>query len=239
MELIDLELRGKGKQALSTGLMTGLIDRLKGLKDEPILLFGHEDAFSAGLDLKEIASFDAPAMRTYVKLVETLMERVFDHPGPVVAALNGHAIAGGCVLALCADHRVCTDNPRARVGLNEVPLGLKFPPVIARIVKHRVAPRGVHEVILRGALHAPADALRLGLVDELAADPIAVGRERVRELASAPRRAYASAKHMLRHGVTFLDESAYEEELDATLPAWTSDAIKERVLAHLGGSHKS
>ena len=161
------------------------------------------------------------------------MAALYDYPGPTVACVNGHAIAGGCVITVCCDHRVATTDERARIGLNETAIGLVFPPKILRIVTHRIPPRSAHEVLLRGALHAPADALRLGLVDELAADPRAVSEARIRELAALPREAYVATKRALRAGVTAFSPDEYSAALAATLPVWGSDAIKQRVLARL------
>jgi enoyl-CoA hydratase len=230
----EIVLEGFGKNALGTALMESVLARMDAAKDAALLFTGAGDTFSAGLNLKEIASLDAAGMGRFVRVVERLMQRIFDHPAPVVAGINGHAIAGGCVIALCCDHRVMTDDARARIGLNEVALGLVFPPKIARIVRDRVPPRSIHEVVLRGALVAPGDAVRLGLADEVSPDAVSVARERARELAALPRHAYAAAKRMLREGVTTFDEASYEAALDAALPAWTGDAIKQRIAAHLG-----
>ncbi len=236
MSFYDLVLDGPGKNALGTTMMESIIQRLDEAKGAAVLFSGADGAFSAGLNLKEIATLDAPAMARFVELVEQLMERIFTHPAPTVACVNGHAIAGGCVIALCCDHRVMTNDARARMGLNEVALGLVFPPKIFRIASHRVPPRSIHEVILRGALYAPSDALRLGLVDELSGDARATrlsAEARINELAALPRHAYAATKRMLHAGVMTFEAGAYAAALRDTLPAWTSDEIKQRVLAQL------
>jgi enoyl-CoA hydratase/carnithine racemase len=233
-DFYDLVLDGPGKNALGTTMMESILSRLDEADGQPVMFSGAGDALSAGLNLKEIATLDATGMARFVDLVETLMARIFEHPAPTVACVNGHAIAGGCVVTLCCDHRVMTSDAKARIGLNEVALGLVFPPKIFRIVSHRVPPRSVYEVMLRGALHGPTDALRLGLVDEIAPDARAVAEARVRELGLLPREAYSGAKRMLHAGVLTFDEGAYAAALRETLPAWTSDDIKKRVLAHLG-----
>lgn len=137
------------------------------------------------------------------------------------------------LLFASAGDGVATDDTRALIGLNEVALGLVFPPKIARIVHARVPPRSIHEVVLRGALHNPAGALRTGLVDELASNPRSVARSRLEELAHLPRHAFTSAKRFLRDGVTAIDEAEYTRALDVILPSWTSDEVKQRALAHL------
>ncbi len=233
MEFYDLVLDGPGKNALGTEMMQSILARLDEAGGDPVRFSGAGDALSAGLNLKEIAALDASAMTRFVELVDEVMARIFDYPGPTVACVNGHAIAGGCVVTLCCDHRVMTTDDRARIGLNEVALGLIFPPKIFRICENRLPPRSRHEVLLRAALHAPHDAVRLGLVDELAEDPRATSEARIRELAALPRAAYVATKRALRDGVTRLAEGEYAATLKAALPAWTSDDLKQRVLARL------
>ena len=87
--------------------------------------------------------------------------------------------------------------------------------------------------MLRAALHAPKDGLRLGLVDELADDARATSEARIRELAALPRAAYVATKRALREGVTAFTDAEYAAAMKATLPAWTGDDIKQRVLARL------
>jgi enoyl-CoA hydratase/carnithine racemase len=231
--MFRLILDGPGKNALSTKMMESILARLDESRGDAITISGAGGVFSAGLDLKEIASMDAAAMARFVGLVEELMARLYDHPAPTIACIEGHAIAGGCVIALCCDHRVMTTDERARIGLNEVALGLVFPPKIFRIVAHRIPPRARHEVLLRAALHAPNDALRFGLVDELSENPGVTADARTRELAALPRAAYVATKRALREGVTTMNEAEYAAALRETLPAWTSDDIKHRVLAQL------
>ncbi len=229
----DLVLDGPGKNSLGTRMMESILARLDAAKGEPILFSGAGGVLSAGLDLKEIASLDAAGMQRFVALVEELMARIFDHAGPTVACVSGHAIAGGCVMTLCCDHRVMTTDERARIGLNEVALGLVFPPKIFRIVEHRVPPRALHEVTLRAGLHAPKDALRLGLVDELAEDARTTSEARITELAAHPRAAYVATKRAIHEGVTTFSKTEYDAAVAATLPTWTGDEIKQRVLARL------
>ena len=121
-------LKAPGKNALSTALMEHVLGEVRTAGDAPLFLVGDGDTFSAGLNLKEVAALDAPGLTRYLGLLEDLVGALYLHPGPTVAYLNGHAIAGGCVMALCCDVRVMTARPGARIGLNEVALGLQFPP---------------------------------------------------------------------------------------------------------------
>src|SRR5512140_1277608 len=94
------------KNATSTATLAALARDLSAAGEAPILLTGAGNVFSAGLDLDEVASLDEAGARRLLAALEGIVEALFLHPAPTVALVNGHAIAGGCVLALCCDHRV-------------------------------------------------------------------------------------------------------------------------------------
>ena len=231
--MYTLTLDGPGKNALSSALMESVIERLRGANGEPVLLTGAGDAFSAGLDLKEVAALDRERAERFLGTLERMTEALFTYPGPLVACVNGHAIAGGCVMALCADYRVLADQPKLRIGLNEVALGVQYPPQLFAAVRHRVPPRTLERVVLEAALYDPQTALTLGLVDEVAADVHAVARRRLETLAAHPREAYVVAKRALRAGVMDVSESARRWFRDELVPSWVTPAVKERVTAVL------
>ncbi len=229
--MIDLVLEGPGKNALSTALMRDLQARLAAAGGAPVLLTGAGDAFSAGLNLVEIAGFDALGMRAYLEVLEDTIRALYLYPGPLVAFVNGHAIAGGCIFTLCCDHRVCTQAPGIKVGLNELALGLRFPRSVLRLVQRRVAPQCLGEVVLGARLHGPADALRLGFVDELGG--IELARERLAGLAGHPAEVYAATKAELRAGVLVDDPQQRRAFMEEALPVWTSPALRERLIGFL------
>ncbi|MFY0538757.1 enoyl-CoA hydratase-related protein [Nannocystis pusilla] len=147
--------------------------------------------------------------------------------------VSGHAIAGGCLVAMCCDHRVCAADPRLKIGLNEVALGLHFPGTALALARRRVNPQSLDEVILGARLYAPEDALRVGLVDEVAAAAEAVARQRLSELASHPADAYGAAKRAIRGGVLDMDPAQRRAERAALLPHWTDPALRARIGAFL------
>jgi enoyl-CoA hydratase len=230
--MITLTMQARGKNALGTELMTWIVDELRKAAGEPVLLTGAGDSFSAGLNLKEVAAQDEPGMHRFLGALERMVAALFTYPGPLVAWVNGHAIAGGCIVALACDHRLCTADPRARIGLNEVPLGLRFPPRTWRLVRHRLPAHTVERVVLEGGLYAPETALRLGLVDEIVAGE-AEARAYAERIASCPRPAYVAAKQALRQGV--LDVSPEEERhfREHVLPAWVTPELKAKLAAVL------
>src|SRR6516165_1701879 len=139
-EVYELVLNGPGKNALGSDVMQAIVHGVRAADGRPILVTGTGDAFSAGLNLKEVAALDRPGMERFLLLLDEVMDTLYGYPGPTVAAVNGHAIAGGCVIALCCDLRIATNDPRARIGLNEVARGLEFPPKILALTRQRSTP---------------------------------------------------------------------------------------------------
>jgi enoyl-CoA hydratase len=217
--MLEVVLEGPGKNALGSALMRQLIDALGRAAGGPVLLRGAGDAFCAGLNLKEMAGLDAAGMQAFLALLEDMVQALYEYPGPIAAAVNGHAVAGGCVLALGCDWRVMTTAPGARIGLNEVAIGARFPPRTWAMVKARLPAASIERV-------------GLGLVDELADDPLTVAKDRLAVLARHPRDAYAVAKRGIR-GVLAPGEEALARWAREDLAAWTSPQFRALIEAQL------
>jgi enoyl-CoA hydratase/carnithine racemase len=232
--MAELVLRGPGKNALSTEVMKQALADLRAAEGAPLLLRGEGDAFSAGLNLKELASLDAAGLDRFLGMLDDLVLALWEHPSPVVASINGHAIAGGCVLSLTCDHRVMTASPTARIGLNEAAIGLQFPPRVLKLARARLGPRWERRVLLEAGLYGPAEALELGLCDEIAEDPLTAARARLERLAAHPRDAFSATKRRLTEGALNLDPDEARRYRDEVLPHWSRPEIRERIRAVLG-----
>ena len=141
---------------------------------------------------------------------------------PVVAAVNGHAIAGGLVLALCADYRV--GSTTGQLGLTEVRAGIPFPAAAIALVLAELAPPVARVLCLRGELLDPPAALEARLVDELAHPEGVVTRalEVAGELAALPAPAYAKIKRQLRERTIAEVERIVREDDDPLADTWLS-----------------
>ena len=146
----EIRMDGPGKNSLGTTMLTFLLAELHAAGGEPVLVTGAGDAFSAGLDLNEVLALEGDGMLEFLRLLERAMVALYLYPGPTVALVNGHAIAGGCVITLACDHRVALEHPKIKIGLNEVALGMRFPPRILAMAKERI-PRESHTAVLLGA----------------------------------------------------------------------------------------
>src|SRR5688572_28865534 len=146
------------------------LDALEAEGSRPLVLTGVRQVFCVGLDLVEAFELSRPDFETFVEDFEEAFLRLFTWPTPTAAAVNGHAIAGGAVLALACDRRFLVAE-RSSFGLKEVRLGLPFPPVALEIARH-AAPAASHvPLLLEGRRFASDEALALGLVHGLADHP--------------------------------------------------------------------
>src|SRR3989442_9618376 len=142
------------------------LDRLESLLGKvgdarAALITGQGSAFSAGLDLPALIDLDRVGMRAFVLRFEAVMMRVFELPIPLVAAVNGHAVAGGCVLALQADVRIGADRG-ARIRLNETPLRIGLPSLVVETPPRQEPGPSLAVLAPGGRPGAPRGAIPLG-----------------------------------------------------------------------------
>jgi len=222
-----LRLAGGRANAMSTeflGALDGLLDELEHSDARAAVITGYDRFFSAGLALPTLIGLDRAQMKRFIELFDAVMTRVFRCPLPVVAAVNGHAIAGGCVLALQADWRIMVSDPGARIGLNEAQLGIGLPAIAAESLRLQVPSRSWPAIAFEGRLVSPEEALALGLVDELVAasdlEPRAMARAKA--LAAVPSGGVAQIKGALRRSVLETVERREAEEVERWLDTWFS-----------------
>ena len=164
-----------------------------------IVLTGQGSIFSAGVDLLRIIDGGPKYVREFIAALNAFCESVFSLPVPLVAAINGHAIAGGCVVACMADRRLFVRDG-GRIGVPELQVGVPFPPGPLEVMRFAVPSRFFPEVVYHGRTYSGADALERGLVDELVDADALLDRaiELATELASVPTEAFRLTKAIVR-----------------------------------------
>src|SRR6185503_4137617 len=125
--------------------------------------------FSAGVDLLRLADGGAAYVHDFLPVVCRTFEALFSLMKPVVAAINGHAIAGGCVIACAADYRMMAREP-GRIGVSELLVGVPFPIVPLEIMRFAAPPQYLQSMMYRGTTFTAEAALQHGLVDAVS-DP--------------------------------------------------------------------
>jgi enoyl-CoA hydratase len=164
-----------------------------------LVLVGQGSIFSAGVDLVRVLEGGAGYVRGFLPALERALRALFFWEKPLVAAINGHAIAGGCVIACAADLRLLARGT-ARLGVPELRVGVPFPPLALEILRHATAPAALTTLVLDGDTFAPEAALARGLADELVEPHSLLPRaiEAAERLARVPAPAFALAKEALR-----------------------------------------
>ncbi len=164
-----------------------------------LVLTGSGSIFSAGVDLFKVIGGGAPYLEEYLPVLSATLRRLFAFERPVVAAINGHAIAGGCILAAACDHRIM-NRDAGRIGVTELLVGVPFPAVPLETMRFLLPARDVQSLIYSGRTMDAAEALELGLVDEIAAGErvLAAAIEAAERLAALPAGAFALTKRQIR-----------------------------------------
>jgi enoyl-CoA hydratase len=164
-----------------------------------MVLTGRGAIFSAGLDLKAVPRYGHAEQNRMLAGLNAVIHRLYDMPIPAVAAVNGHAIAGGLILALACDWRIAAEGG-AMFGLTEIRAGVPYPAAADAVVQAELAPAAARELVLGGENHGAERALVLGIVDELQPANAVLERSqaKARELATAPAEGYGRIKRQLR-----------------------------------------
>ena len=144
--------------------LTRELEAFRQSSSRALVITGINKIFSAGVDLLRVAEEGPPYVRAFLPAMNGAFETLFSLLKPVVAAVNGHAIAGGCILAAAADRRLMARDA-GRIGIPELLVGVPFPVVPIEIVRFATPPQHVQALIYRGLTLVADEALRYGLVD--------------------------------------------------------------------------
>jgi enoyl-CoA hydratase len=216
--------------------ITRTIDTVVADGARALVITGDGGFFSGGLALPKLIDLDRTGIRALMGNLRVAMLRVLEAPLPVVAAINGNAIAGGCVLALMCDERIMISHgPKAppQIGLKEAQLGLGLPSIVLEVARARVPVASHVRVMLEGRLFEPDAALAAGLVDEVVSPEAFEARalERATALAGTEPIAYAQIKRALLRPTLEAIARHDEAESEAWLDTWFAPETQRRLRA--------
>jgi enoyl-CoA hydratase len=199
--------------ALSDAMIDALSESLdRAVKEATaVLLTGRPDRFCAGFDLKVMMSGPENA-KALLKRGSALLMKLYGLPIPLVIACTGHALAGGALVLLTADHRIGAAGA-FRIGLNEVSIGMPVPVLAMELARDRIANTDLARATLMGTIYDPHEAARVGYLDAVlpADDVLAKAKEEAARLGGLSRMAFTATKTRLRgktiaHIIATLDE---------------------------------
>jgi enoyl-CoA hydratase/carnithine racemase len=196
-----------------------------------LLASAHPKVFCPGLDLVALLDYDRASMERFMTSFAVTVWALYGLPKPVVAAVGGAAVAGGCILALTADHRMLKRG--AAIGLNEVRVGVPLPWSVTRLLRATARPGALGRIALLGRNFTDAGALDVGLADEVLDDEAFEDAcvARLEEFADRDARALAATKAWLREGVLSEMMAREAERLPVFLDGWFSQDTQERIRA--------
>jgi enoyl-CoA hydratase len=197
-----------------------------------VVLTGTGSIFSAGVDLPRMISADGNYISEFASALDAALRTLFVFPKPVVAAVNGHAIAGGAILAFACDHRLMS---AGRIGVPELLVGVPFPAMALAIVRFAIPPQHQQSMLYFARTIEAAEAQSLGLIDEIPPASDLLGRAHgiAQRLASHRPDAFRMTKRQLRE--PYLRDAAHiaaasVDEIDA---AWAAPETHEHIRAYL------
>ena len=218
-DLARLTMDDGKANAFDLDFFTELDARLDECADaSAIVVRGRDGMFSGGLNLKVLTSLEPQGLLELLTRFGHTMHRVWLEPRPVVAAVTGHAVAGGTILAMACDHAVAARG-EFRWGLNETAIGMVMPEWILAIARANVRTDRYEDLIMSGALIGPEAAVEAGFADVVVApeEVLAEAERKAAELAALPRHAYAATKQRLRGAASQASLGVMEADLRGAL----------------------
>jgi len=227
----------------ASALDVELFEALDGALDEAaearaLVVTGTGSIFSAGVDLFRITEGGDDYVSRFVPMLNAFVRKLFALPIPVVAAANGHAIAGGGVMVLASDYRLMAEG-KGRIGVPELLVGVPFPAPPLEVVRFAVSPDLAQALMYTGRTFSPAEALAAGLVDEVADADALLGRahEVAAQLAALPPEVFRMTKRHLRADALARMDAAAEYDAEA-LRIWRAPETHERIRDYLARTIK-
>ena len=229
-----LKLSRDVANALNLELVARLAEALQEVKRDPgvrgiVLTSANDKIFSLGFDIPWLYEADQEQVGRFYRFFNQTCLDLYTIPKPTVAAITGHAIAGGSILALCCDYRHIAEG-RKLMGLNEIKLGVPVPYLPDCIARQILGVNKARDVLETGDFHPAEDLLRMGMVDQVLPlqNLLPKSVEKADKLGSMPQ-AFALIKQNRVESIEARVREHGEEKARAFLECWFSPDARERL----------
>lgn len=221
--------------ALNLELVNHLAEAVRKAKNDSnvnslVLRSSNEKFFCIGFDIPQLYSLDQEDFMTFYRAFNTMCLELVTLPKPTVAAITGHATAGGCILALCCDYRLIAEGKKL-MGLNEIKLGVPVPFLADCILKSMVGVKYAREIMEIGDFYRPEQSLQMGLIDQVLpleqVSPQAI--EKAQLLGSLPQPAFALIKRNRVESIETQYLAHREEKEKSFLQCWYSYPARQQL----------
>jgi enoyl-CoA hydratase/carnithine racemase len=208
-----------------------LLDQLESdSKTEGVVLTGQGAFFSFGFDVPELYDYTPDDFTKFLESFCALSKKLFLFPKPVVAAVNGHAVAGGCILALSCDCRIMAEG-KAKMALNEVTFGSSLFASAVEMLRHTVGGPNAEEIVLTGQMYDAASSRRMNLVNGIVPpdDLLPVAIDVAEKLAENSGPAFAGLKRLIRGPIADGWMNREAESIREFVTIWYSPETREKT----------
>ncbi len=224
---MDREKANPMNHEFVAGLRIALKNFLEDDSIKGVIINGKENFFSAGLDLPELYGYDEQQFEKFWKnFMEFLCDLVaFDKP--LIASINGHAPAGGCIIAIGCDYRVMAQG-NYKIGLNEIAVGLVLPRGLFEMYSFWLGKKNAYQYAMEGKLFSPDHAKEIGLVDEVvSADKVLeTAEEKLKHYLKFEQNSWRISKKQIKHEQLKAISSISEFEMKTFLEQWWSEPVR-------------
>jgi len=195
-----------------------------------VILTGDGSFFSFGFDIPEFLGYSRESFSSFLKKFTGLYTYLFTYPKPVVAALNGHAIAGGCMLALACDYRIMVSG-RAKISLNEISFGSSVFAGSVEMLKFLVGGKNAQAILYDATMYSAEKAAQLGMIDEVSSTESLMkdARALAQRMAGKDAAALSSIKNLLRAPVAENMARDEERSVQEFVSIWYSESTWQNL----------
>ena len=234
--------RGRSN-AINSEMVAELTQMIRNIEHDDsilgVIIGGKDGYFSAGLDLFELYNYNEEEIKTFWTDFLNLIATLVAFRKPFIAAISGHAPAGGCLLSLCCDYRIMAEG-KYIIGLNEVPVGLIIPESIFSIYSFWLGKAMAYRYLLEGKLVDPTTALEVGLVDEVVniGSILTVAERQMKKYVTLDLNTWQQSKLNLRRELINQISQDQTETIEKLLKQWWSPqsrAIVSTIIKNLSG----
>ena len=226
-------LRGK-VNAVNGEVISELREAFAGLEQDnncrAVVLTGAGKFFSFGFDIPHFMDYSEEKFAEFLRQFTDFYKYLYSYPKPVVASINGHAIAGGCILALACDYRTMVTG-KAKIALNEVTFGSAIFAGCTEMLVNLVGQRFAEQILLTGQMYSAEAAERIGLVDEVVDEDKLneATSKKGEELAAIDSVAYTGLKKLLRQSVIARIERLEQDSIRDFIEIWYSPSTRAQL----------
>ena len=229
-EIALLRLDNGTTNAISSALVADLSSALSQVRCNArgLVLLGNEKFFSIGLNLPELIHFDRAEMTDFLHRFEQQVYALYTLPMPTVCAMTGHAVAGGCVLALTCDYRYAAEGKKL-IGLNEAAIGLPVPYLPNLILRQLIGDRFATDMMYQGRFLSSSEAAEIGLVDKvlLLAEVEEQAIAKIDTMISLPEKAFKIQKEYRTESVCLSYAQHSSEKIELLLDCWFEESVQD------------